>query len=178
MGLFVLGTRGAGKSRLLGRLVAYQDLLRGVPLVVVDPLGGLIDNLLDKLTYLPAEIQTRVWPRLRYVNMNGADGRVIPWPIYPRHGPGDGYERSQRLVEVLRRSDPELASASIQGLNRLAPIASALGMLLCALELGLTEADSLLTEPHRWQARLSHLADARPECAQAVLELRTLYKLA
>ena len=121
MGLFVLGTRGAGKSRLLGRLVAYQDLLRGVPLVVVDPIGGLIDNLLDKLTYLPAELQERLWPRLRYVNMNGADGRVLPWPIYPQHGPGDGYEASQRFVDVLRRADPELATASIQGLNRLAP---------------------------------------------------------
>src|SRR5512134_2823857 len=120
MGLFVLATRGAGKSRLLGRLVAYQDLLRGVPVVVVDPIGGLIDNLLDKLTYLPEDLQQRVWPRLRYVNMNGQDGRVIPWPIYPRHGPGDAYERSQRLVDVLRRADPELASASIQGLNRLA----------------------------------------------------------
>src|SRR5512134_1472444 len=178
MGLFVLATRGAGKSRLLGRLVAYQDLLRGVPLVVVDPIGGLIDNLLDKLTYLPAEIQERLWPRIRYVNMNGADGRVLPWPIYPHHGPGDGYEASQRFVDVLRRADPALATASIQGLNRLAPIATALGVLLCALGLGLTEADSLLTEPHRWQERLSHLAETRPECAQAVLELRKLYQLA
>src|SRR5512144_2819675 len=156
MGLFVLAPRGAGKSRLLGRLVAYQDLLRGVPLVVVDPIGGLIDNLLAKLTYLPAEIQERLWPRLRYVNMNGQDGRVLPWPIYPQRpgpGPGDGYEASQRFVDVLRRADPELATASIQGLNRLAPIATALGLLLPALGLGLTEADGLLTEPHRWQAR-------------------------
>jgi hypothetical protein len=179
MGLFILATRGAGKSRLLGRLVAYQDLLRGVPLVVLDPIGGLIDNLLDKLSYLPVEVQQRLWPRVRYVNLAGQDGRVVPWPIYPRAGAGsDLYERSQPLVDVLRRADPALATASIQGLNRLAPLASALGMVLAALELGITEADSLLTEPHRWQTRLSQLADARPECAQAVVELRKLYQLA
>src|SRR5512134_3466971 len=131
MGLFVLATRGAGKSRLLGRLVAYQDLLRGVPLVVLDPIGGLIDNLLDKLTYLPVELQRRIWPRLRYVNLAGQDGRVLPWPIYPRAGGSDLYERSQPLVDVLRRADPALATASIQGLNRLAPLATALASPAC-----------------------------------------------
>ncbi len=43
MGLLVLATRGTGKSTLLGRIVALQDFLRGVPLVILDPLGGTID---------------------------------------------------------------------------------------------------------------------------------------
>jgi hypothetical protein len=181
MGLFVLATRGAGKSRLLGRLVAYQDFLKGVPLIVLDPIGGLIDNLLDKFTYLPPTIQERLWPRIRYVNMAGQNGRVIPWPIYPRceaEGDNDLYDRSQRFVDVLRRADPELATASIQGMNRLAPIATALGMVLSALHLGLTEADSLLSDREHWQSRLLSLAATRPELVPAVDDLIRLYRLA
>src|SRR3989442_157258 len=58
MGLSVWATKGAGKSRALGRLIAFQDFLRGFPVVVIDPVGGTIDNFLDKIARLPLERRT------------------------------------------------------------------------------------------------------------------------
>src|SRR4051794_26264978 len=47
MGIFFCATRGSGKSRALGRCLAFSDLRAGVPLVILDPIGGTIDNLID-----------------------------------------------------------------------------------------------------------------------------------
>jgi hypothetical protein len=49
MGIYILGSRGSGKSRLSGRVIAWQDYRAEIPLVVIDPLGGTIDNFFDKL---------------------------------------------------------------------------------------------------------------------------------
>jgi hypothetical protein len=49
MGIYILGSRGSGKSRLSGKVIAWQDYRSEIPLVVIDPLGGTIDNFLDKL---------------------------------------------------------------------------------------------------------------------------------
>jgi hypothetical protein len=49
MGIYILGARGSGKSRLSARIIAWQDYRAEIPLVVIDPLGGTIDNFLDKL---------------------------------------------------------------------------------------------------------------------------------
>src|ERR671915_625956 len=43
MGIYVIGGRGTGKSRLMGRKIAPGDFLAGIPL------GGTIDNFLDKV---------------------------------------------------------------------------------------------------------------------------------
>src|SRR3954447_10332838 len=69
MGVFFCATRGSGKSRALGRCLAFSDLLAGVPLVVLDPIGGTIDNLIDKVRRLPLEEQRELWPRIKCVNM-------------------------------------------------------------------------------------------------------------
>jgi predicted NACHT family NTPase len=50
MGMYILGARGSGKSRLSGRVIAWQDYRAEIPLVIIDPLGGTIDNFLDKLS--------------------------------------------------------------------------------------------------------------------------------
>src|SRR4051794_25329137 len=63
MGIFFCATRGTGKSRAIGRCIAYGDLMADVPLVVIDPVGGTIDNLLDKVRRLPPEEQRKIWPR-------------------------------------------------------------------------------------------------------------------
>lgn len=169
MGLLVIATRGTGKSRLLGRIVTFQDLLRGVATIVIDPLGGTIDNLLDQLSRLPQETQQRLWPRIRYVNMAGQAGRVLPFPIYYRATPTDSlYAISQRYVDLLRRADPALLTASIQGWNRLAPLCTATGMVLSALDLGITEAESLIITPDAWMDRLAHARQRHPDAAPAV----------
>ena len=81
MPIFMAASSGAGKSRFQGRLLAPQDILNGYPLVILDPHGQTIDNLLDKLRRLPAtipeEVLRRLWRRVRYVDMSGKMGYLI-----------------------------------------------------------------------------------------------------
>jgi hypothetical protein len=178
MGIFFCAARGSGKSRALGRLIAWQDFSRGMPVVIIDPLGGTIDNFLDKISRRPLEEQRKLWKRVRYVNMNGQDGRVVPWPIYYEAEEGERYsDRSKRFVDVIARSDPQLANASIQGLNALAPVAEASGIILSALGLGITELWSLVDETRLWEDKLRQIEGMSPEVAQAVHELRSLGKM-
>jgi hypothetical protein len=178
MGTLCCATRGTGKSRLLGRALVFQDIVRGVPTVVLDPVGGLIDNAIDKLTRLPEAAQRALWPRVRYVNMAGEAGRVVPWPIYSRAAADESlFSIAQRFVDVIRRADPALATASIQGFNRLAPLASAAGIVLSGLGLGITEAEDLLANVDGWQGRLAEVVARFPEAAPAVSHLQYFGRL-
>src|SRR3954466_10271984 len=54
MGIFMAATRGTGKSTVLGKHIAFSDFHRPtlkacVPVVIIDPVGGTIDNFLDKI---------------------------------------------------------------------------------------------------------------------------------
>src|SRR3954462_4752843 len=60
MGIAFIGTRGSGKSRTIGRAIAWHDLMSGMPLVVLDPAGGTIDNILDKIRRLPLKQQEEI----------------------------------------------------------------------------------------------------------------------
>src|SRR5918999_1227792 len=90
MGLYVLAARGTGKSRLLGRKIAMQDFLAGIPQVIFDPVGTTIDNFLDKvirfLDPLPRVDRDLFWDRIIYVDMSGKDGYITPFPLYYRMG--------------------------------------------------------------------------------------------
>jgi hypothetical protein len=119
MGIHLVSGKGSGKSRVLGRVIGWQDFLRGVPLVILDPHGPTIDNFLDKLTRLPADDQRRLWPRVLYVDMSGSYDQVIPFPLYYRLGNEKLYAISQRYLDVVRRLDPFLQTASVQGWNPL-----------------------------------------------------------
>jgi hypothetical protein len=175
MGIFFCATRGSGKSRALGRCLAWSDLTAGVPLVIIDPVGGTIDNLLDRIRRRPLDEQEQLWPRIRYVNMAGQAGRVITWPIYYEATPGERFsDRAQRYIENVRRADPALQSASVQGYNALAPIAQAAGIVLSALGLGITEMWDLVNDPKSWEPRLEQVAREHPETVAAVDELRLL----
>lgn len=59
MGIHIMAGKGSGKSRLMGRIIAWLDFIRGVPQVIFDPHGPTIDNFLDKLLRLPPELQAR-----------------------------------------------------------------------------------------------------------------------
>ena len=52
-GVHLVGGPGSGKSRMLGRIIAWQALLRGKPTVLLDPTGGMALNLIDKISRLP-----------------------------------------------------------------------------------------------------------------------------
>lgn len=157
MPVFLAAGSGSGKSRLLGRLLAWQDLLNGVPVVVLDPHGVTIDNLLDKLSRLlpalPDKACKHLWSRIRYLDMSGSLGYVTPFPLYYRLGKESLYEISQRYVDVVRKLDPHLQMASVEGFNAFKRTATSVGMLLMAMESQITEAAHLLRTPEAWLAR-------------------------
>src|SRR4051794_3282408 len=180
MGQLVIAGKGAGKSRLLGRRVGFGDFMREVPLVIFDPLGGTIDNFLDKVDRLPSGQQRQAWRRVRYVNMAGEGvgrrTRVIPWPIYARTSSfEDSHTVSQRYLDVLVRADPKLSEAAVYGLNTLGPLVSAAGMVLTALSLGVTEMDSLLIENEYWRPRVAALKELYPELKPAITHLENFW---
>src|SRR5581483_1293104 len=81
MGIHIMGSRGGGKSRMMGRGIAFGDFMRGVPTVVIDPLGQTIDNLIDKFRRLPDDVQRRHHRRILYVDVSGKGGYVFPMPF-------------------------------------------------------------------------------------------------
>src|SRR5215216_1923095 len=147
MGIHIQAGKGSGKSRLMGRGIAWQDFIRGVPLVIFDPHGPTIDNFLDKITRMPREIQERLWRRVRYVNMSERAGHVIAFPLYYRMGTESLYDISQRFLDVLRKLDPYLQTASVEGWNPLWRTGTHIGMILAALNFQITEAEKLLQNP-------------------------------
>ncbi len=175
MGTLVLATKGQGKSRALGRIIAFGDFLRRVPLVILDPLGGTIDNFLDKILRLPITPQEKAYlfSRIRYVDMAGSNGRIVPWPIYAKTHPADQpHEVSRRFVDVLLRLQPKLEEAVIQGAPRVVPLLTAAGIILSGLELGITEVPHLITKPKAWEPRLQELLTRHPESEEAVGRIR------
>jgi hypothetical protein len=174
MGIYCVAGRGSGKSRLLGRIIAAQDCWRGIPQVVWDAAGSLIDNFLDKIRRLPAARQAELWPRIRYVEMSGKFGVITPWPLYAPHPTDSLYETAQRYLEIIKRLDPDLTTASIEGWNALWEVGTHVGMALTALGGQITEAADLLAQPEVWLAPLQAAQAQYPELAHTLAFLRTL----
>src|SRR5919106_6747118 len=74
LGTLLLGAPGVGKTVLLS-LMLLVDLLRGLPSVVLDPLGTLSDAFLFRLAWFLSEFATgedeRLCQRLRYIPFGG-----------------------------------------------------------------------------------------------------------
>jgi hypothetical protein len=179
-GLMIWGPSGWGKSRLLGRRISHQLALHNVGTVVLDVVGGTIDNALDKILYLDREEQLAVGEQLRYCNMAGErvgediyDTMVTSWPMlqFKNSLKESLYAVSQRPLDLIAKTDRNLATASIQGLNRLAPLLTSIGIVLSALEEPLSKAFDLLEGGMAWQQRLTNLAFASTEAQPACLYL-------
>ncbi|WP_040668474.1 hypothetical protein [Nitrolancea hollandica] len=187
MATFVCSTKGSGKSRYIGRVHIPQDILSRTPLVAITPVTGLIENVLDKCCYLPDPVFAECWSRIHYINMAGqpadhsGDRLIIPFPIYQRTNPTESfYDITKPFVDVIRRVDPALSAASIQGMNRLLPILLSSGIIIAALGLGIREAYSLVSDPKEWEPRIIEVAAAYPtyidvqEAAADLLDLAQL----
>lgn len=166
MGQNIVAGRGSGKSRLMGRVIAWQALLRGEGLVIIDPVGGTISNLLDKILRLPDALQEHVWPRVLYMDLAGGD-RVVPLPFYYRLGGESYHEIAARFTGLVEKVDTRLGQAPVLGLSALKEIASRAGMVLAALGLQMTEVSDLLAYPERWEARLRRASEVDPLVARA-----------
>jgi hypothetical protein len=168
----ILGGEGSGKSRLMGRLLAFFDFLRGIPVVIMDPTGTTVENFLDKLCRLPQPRQESLWPRVLYVDMSGQTEQIVPFPLYYRLSPEESLETiAQRYLEVIRRLDPSLERASVEGWNALVQLGTDVGMILAALGFQITEAADLIHHPHQWKERLAQAIAAYPEVRPAVENL-------
>jgi len=128
-GILLAAPTGWGKSRFLGSL-CFQDLLRGVGTVVLDAVGGAIDNCLNKLLYLPEDEQVAFSEKIIYCNMAGHqvgdtvyDTYVSSWPMLYKLDEKETLDvTSQRIVDLISKTNKALASASIQGLPRVEAI--------------------------------------------------------
>ena len=107
-GLFLPAPTGWGKSRYLGAM-CFQDLLRGVGTVVLDAVGAAIDNCLNKMLYLPEEVQQQLSEKIIYCNMAGYqvgdtvyDTYVSSWPMLYRFNEKETLDvTSQRIVDLI-----------------------------------------------------------------------------
>jgi len=167
MGIHIMAGKGSGKSRLMGRVIGWQDFARGVPLVIFDPMGSTIDNLLDKITRLPPPVQRKLWQRVRYVDMSGREGYVVPFPLYYRLGRESHFEIAGRFVDVVRKIDPHLEKAPILGLNAFVSVGTHVGMVLSALGGQITDAEDLLARPKGWEERIREAVERVPEIEPA-----------
>jgi len=158
LSIFALGYKGSGKSRFLGRQIAFQDLWRGIPQVIIDPAGGTLQNLLDCVMRAPPPGRRALLARLRYFDMSGKlTGRVCPLPLYYRFGSETWNDVSSRYIRAILTLDPDLTSASIMGANAILRIGGRTGMLLAALGAQISEAGLLLDKPQVLKPRLKQL---------------------
>src|SRR5919106_916029 len=137
MGIYLLAGRGTGKSRLLGRKIALEDFLAGIPQCVIDPVGATIDNFLDTVIWflqrLPSSQHPFILQRIRYVDMSGKGGVIVPFPLYYKLGS----ERSlldiaERYLQVIIKSNPDLFHAQVFGWPPLHRLGVYCGMALAA----------------------------------------------
>jgi hypothetical protein len=168
MGIHIQAGKGSGKSRLMGRVLAFLDFVRGVPTIILDPNGPTIDNFLDKILWLPRQYQEELWKRVIYVDMSGQSGRVVPFPLYYWLGGENLYTVSQRYLDVVRKVDPWLQTASVEGWNALWRIGTHAGMLLAALGCQISEVGNLLAEPEAWASRFDQALQRHPDVGPAI----------
>jgi hypothetical protein len=182
MGLYLLAGKGTGKSRMLGRKIAFGDFLAGIPQVIFDPVGTTIDNFLDKvLGFLQEHPQLApdgVLERIVYCHMSGKDGYIVPWPLYYRLGTERSLlEIAERYLQTIIKSNPDLFHAQVLGWPPLHRIGDYSGIVLAALGYQITEAEDLLDNPEAWEAA-GHFAKAEqvsPEAKRAVSYFRNKY---
>ena len=170
-GLAIFAPPGWGKSRLLGRRISFQDTMRGTGQVVIDVIGQTIDNLLDKVLYLPRDRQVEIGRRLVYCNMRGVEVNgetyVCPWPILFQRHPSEPLDTAaSRIIDLIDKTDRNLKTASVMGMNRLSPQLKSFGICLTALGEPMVAVFDMLERPQTWEGKISALA-ADPECKEA-----------
>lgn len=171
-GIHILGGPGSGKSWLMARVICWLDFLRQVPLVVLDPTGGTWASLCAKILRLPEAQQKQAWRRVVYIDMGGRGTHVVPFPLYYRREGDSLATVAQRYLEVVRRMDPALMQASVEGMNAVSRLATYTGMILAALGFQITEAFDLIRAPERWQARFAQARELYPEVQPAIAFFR------
>jgi hypothetical protein len=178
MGLLNIGARGSGKTTLLA-LLALQQLRKGRAQVIIDPLGTLSEALLHlvlrSLQRVPLEKHAAVWQKVRYIDIGNKDV-VTPFPIYVQREGESLWETSDRLLNVLELSHPNLLTQSSITWPRARRVASNAGAVLASVGFQLTEVEDLLFNTLEWEkAGRFKQALKHPEAAPAVSYFREQY---
>lgn len=180
-GARISGGSGSGKT-VLASLIAFQDWKRGKPAIIVDPYGSFVNTVLGMIwrdieaSSLSAEGKTQRWLSVKYVDVAARWGYVTPFPLLYRY-PGETlYSVGERLVAAITRWDPDLKTASIQGLNSIIKVLIPAIMDMAALgpAYQVTEIPELLRSlenkglNQKWQTLLAQALANDPSVAPAV----------
>lgn len=170
----IVGGPGSGKSRLMGRVLTWQVLVRGKPQVILDPTGGVGDNLIDKIMRCDEEIRRRLWSRILYVDV-GATDYIVPSPLYYRLRPTDTlFEIANRFPSVIKAIDPALSGAPIMGANALSETAIHAGRIAAALGKQVDFVADLIDRPRQYKDVLRRALTQFPELEDAVSYFREM----
>ncbi|MCC6457907.1 MAG: hypothetical protein IT328_23335 [Caldilineaceae bacterium] len=172
-GMRWVGGPGTGKTRGMALTVVWPHVWHAWPAIVVDPTGALCSYLFNKVVYFDEETQSRLWPRLRYVDMAATDF-IVPMPLYKRRGEETLFAIANRFPEVLKRLDEDLVSAPILGWNSLHSCAIYAGQIAAALGRQLDFVADLVAYPQRYKNELRHALALHPELDHAVSYFRAL----
>jgi hypothetical protein len=172
-GMRWLGAPGSGKTRGMALTVVWPHLTNGLPAFVIDPTGALCAYVLNKVLYFDKAIQQQLWPRIRYVDMAATD-YLVPFPLYKQHHDETLYAVASRFPEVLKRADPDLASAPILGWNALYECAIYAGQIAVALDRQVDFVADLVAHPQRYKNQLRDVLAHHPELEYAVTYFRQL----
>ena len=173
LGCHIVGGPGSGKSRLLGRIICWQAFARRHPIVILDPSGGIVQNIVDKIERLAPAARKQIWPLIRYVDV-GATDYIVPTPLYTRLGNDTLFAIANRFPAVLKRQDPHLQSAPILGWNSLYECAIYAGQIAAGLGKQLDFVAALIDHPAQYKDELRQVLAAYPETARAVQYFREL----
>lgn len=173
-GVHIMGGPGSGKTRFTSRVLIWQAFVRGLPTVVIDPTGALVDNIFDKLSRLPDPEGEALAERLVYVDAAAKDF-VVGSPLYARHSARESVEEiANRLAAVLVERDPELSKAPMFGKNALEECASHAGQIAATLGLQISFVGDLIKHPNRYADVLTYAVNQEPDLQLAVDFFRQL----
>ena len=172
LGTRVLGGPGSGKSVLLA-IMAFLDFLRGIPTVLWDINGGLIDAFWAMVLDRGGHDVEMMQHRIRYVDV-GNTSYAYGCPFYYKLPGDDAFAVSQRPLEIFLKVDPALKQASILGESSMREIGTATGMIMAVMDDGksgpwqITEAvDALLHyKDRRWADVFKAVEPSVPEAVR------------
>lgn len=169
---------GTGKTTGITYAVIWDHLLKGWPVIAIDPTGAISSTLISIMIRLiqkyPPHLRhivlQRCLNRLVYVDLAATD-EVVPLPFYEQQSQEESlFTTASRILHVMSLSDPALHTASQEGFNALYEIGLYAGMLITALGQGrfqLPEVVDLIRNPKRWAHLFPQAVDRYPELRQA-----------
>jgi hypothetical protein len=180
LGTLILGAPGAGKTILLS-LLLLGHLIRGLPGVVLDPLGTLSDAFLFRLLWFLSEYPPGddefLWQRLRYIELGG--DAITPFPLYYQRNGESLWDAAMRLITVLERANPQLVTQSPLTWPAARRLAVNAGMLVTAMGYQLPKMQELLFNTSEWEqsGKFQEAINRNPKATDAVSYFQNYYLL-